>query len=61
MEELKEGEKKLAQRNKLIRIADSCEDGWEVVNGYERRDLDDDSDDDKRLRRANKSRASQKR
>ena len=34
LEELKEGEKKLAHKNKLIRIADSAEEGWEVVNNY---------------------------
>ena len=39
LEELKEGEKKLAHRNKLILIADSAEEGWEVVNEYQRRDL----------------------
>ena len=60
LEELKEGEKKLAHRNKLILIADSAEEGWEVVNEYQRRDLADDSDDDKRIRQA-ESRASQKR
>ena len=60
LEELKEGEKKLAHRNKLILIADSAEDGWEVVNEYERRDLADDSDDDKRIRQA-ETRAFQKR
>ena len=60
LEELREGEKKLAHRNKLILIADSAEDGWEVVNEYQRRDLAEDSDDDKRIRQA-EARASQKR
>ena len=60
LEELKEGEKKLSHRNKLILIADSAEEVWEVVNEYQRRDLANDSDDDKRIRRA-ESRASQKR
>ena len=60
LEELKEREKKLAHRNKLILIADSAEEGWEVVNEYQRRDLADDSDDDKRIRQA-ETRASQKR
>ena len=60
LEELKEGEKKLAHRNKLILIADSAEEGREVVNEYQRRDLADDSDADKRIRQA-KVRASQKR
>ena len=33
-------------------IADSSEEGLEVVNEYQRRDLADDSDDDKRIRQA---------
>ena len=41
-------------------IADSSEEGWEVVNEYQRRDLADDSDDDKRIMQA-EARASQKR
>ena len=60
LEELKEGEKRLAHRNKLILIADSAEEGWEVVYEYQRRDLADNSDDDKRIRQA-EARASQKR
>jgi hypothetical protein len=60
LEELQEGEKKLAHRNKLILIADSAEEGWEVVNEYQRRHLADNSDDDKRIRQA-ETRASQKR
>ena len=60
LEDLKEGEKKLANRNKLILIADSSEQGWDVVNEYERKDLADDSDDDKRIRQA-ETRAFQKR
>ena len=60
LEELQEGEKKLSRRNKVILIADSSEDGWEVVNEYQRRDLADDSDDDKSIRQA-EARASQKR
>ena len=46
--------------NKLILIADSAEEGWEVVNEYQRRDLAEDSDDDKRIRQA-EARAFQKR
>lgn len=56
---MKEGEKKLAYRNKLILTADSAEDGWEVVNEYQRRDLAEDSNDDKRIRQT-EARASQK-
>ena len=46
VEELKEGEKKLAYRKKLILMADSSEEGWEMVNEYEHRDLADNSDED---------------
>ncbi|CAH3023937.1 unnamed protein product, partial [Porites evermanni] len=60
LKELKKDEKKLFHRNKLNLIADSSEEGWEVVNEYQRRDLDDDNDDGKRIRPA-KERASQKR
>lgn len=36
LKELKEDEKKLFHRNKLNLIADSSEEGWEVVNEYQR-------------------------
>ena len=51
-EELKEGEKKLAHRNKLILFADPSEEVWELINKCEHRDLADNSDDDKRIRQA---------
>ena len=60
LEELKEGDKKLSHRNKLILIADSSEEGWEAVNKYQHRALADDNDDDKLIRQAG-VRASQKR
>ncbi|PFX14906.1 hypothetical protein AWC38_SpisGene20904 [Stylophora pistillata] len=60
LEELEEGEKKLAHRNKPILIADSSKEDWEVVDEYEHRDLADNSDDDKRIRQA-EARAYQKR
>ena len=56
VEELKEGEKKLAHTNKLMLIADSTGEDWGVVDGYEHRD----SNDDKRIRQA-EVRAYQKR
>ena len=56
VEELKEGEKKLAHTNKLILIADSTGEDRGVVDGYEHRD----SNDDKRIRQA-EVRAYQKR
>ena len=60
LEELKEGETKLSNRNKLILIADASDQGWEVVKEYQRRDPADDSDDDKSIRQA-EARAFQKR
>ena len=39
-------------RNKLILIADSSESTWDTVQEYKKRDLADDSDDEKKLRMA---------
>ena len=39
-------------RNKHIIIADSTEGGWQTVQEYIQRDVAEDSDDDRRLRRA---------
>ena len=50
LKELKKDEKQLFHRNKLNLIADSSEEGWEVVNEYQRRDLANDNDDGKRIR-----------
>ena len=47
-------------RQKLIKIADSSEGGWRTVDEYQRNDLAEDSDDEKRLNRA-ESRAQKKR
>ena len=52
MESLKEGEKLITARQKLIRIADRSEFGWNTVAEYEEDELADGSDDEKRLYKA---------
>ena len=46
---------KINHRINLIKLADSSEAGWAAVNEYEQISIADDSDDDKRMRKADKS------
>ena len=52
---LKEGKDALAHRQKLIRVADRSELGWALVAEYEADSLAVDSDDEKRLERAERT------
>ena len=49
---LEEGEKLITERQKLIKIADRSEHGWATVEEYEDDELAEDSDDEKRLVKA---------
>ena len=49
------GRKLLADRQKLIKIADRSDLGWAVVSEYTADELADDSDDEKRLEKAEKA------
>ena len=52
---LKEGKQLLEARQKLIRLADRSEFGWDVVKEYEEDELAEGSDDEKRIQRAEKA------
>ena len=55
VEELQEGAKALAFRQKLIRLADRSEFGWDAVKEYETDELAENDDNAKRLEKAEKS------
>ena len=52
---LKEGRALIAERQKLIKIADRSELGWAVVNEYTADELAANSDDEKRIEKAEKA------
>ena len=51
---VEEGKKILIKRQKMIKIADREEDGWEVIKCYESDALASDTEDEKRLNRSRK-------
>lgn len=51
-EYLDKGESLLAQRQKHILLADKSEFGWMIIQEYKKNDLADDSDDEKKIIRA---------
>eukprot|EP00731_Ephydatia_muelleri_P014014 Em0007g1324a len=51
-EAVKEGRQLIARRQKLLKLADRSEFGWAVVEEYIDDDLAEDSDDEKRIERA---------
>ena len=51
-EALAEGMSIIDERNKDILVADTSEGGWDTVNEYKKKQIADNSDDDKKLRRA---------
>ena len=57
---VKDGKAIIHKRQKLIKIADRCKDGWQVVEEYESDDLASNSEDEKKLKKA-KEAASKKR
>ena len=52
---LERGRRLIAERQKLIRIADRSDFGWSVVSEYTADELADDSEDERRLEKAERS------
>ena len=59
-ENLSKAKKAIEARIKLIKLADKSDNGWSTANEYVTDDLAENSDDDKKIRRA-EARAEQKR
>ena len=53
--ELHEGSQEIAARQKQIKVADRSDFGWAVVEAYDSNELAKNSEDEKRLLRAEKS------
>ena len=49
---VKDGKASIHKWQKLIKIADKCKDGWQVVEDYESDDLASNSEDEKKLKKA---------
>ena len=52
---LNEGKNRLAQRRKLVHLADREEKGWKFVREYVRDNLAEDSDDEKQIEKARRA------
>ena len=49
---IEEGQQLIKKRQKLIKLADRSKDGWQVAQEYESDDLASNSEDEKRIRKA---------